>query len=116
MEKHITIAEAITDLLENRFTILNYRFGLDPLLGLIPGLGDALALIFSLYLVWIGIQMRLPGEKIEAMVRNILIDFFIGLIHFLGEVGDFVFKANSKNLKILRSHSPRIVEAGLVSA
>jgi hypothetical protein len=113
MEKHLAIAEAITNLLENRFKILNHRFGLDPVLGLIPGLGDVVSLVLSFYLIWIGIQLKLPTEHIDRMVRNILIDFVIGIIPFVGEVGDFVFKANTKNLRILKNHAPKVAEAAV---
>ena len=115
MEHHLKVAEAITFLLENRFTFLKYRFGLDPLLGLIPWVGDFLGLLFSLYLIWIGGQMKLPEEKIREMIRNVIADFFIGVIPFIGSVGDFFFKANSRNLKLLKDHA-RIREAVLVTA
>lgn len=115
MEHHIKAAETITFLLENRFTFLKYKFGLDPLLGLIPWLGDFVGLLFSLYLIWIAGQMKLPEEKIREMIRNIIADFLIGVVPFVGSVGDFFFKANSRNLKILKEHV-HIREAVVVSS
>jgi hypothetical protein len=116
MEQHLRVAEAITELLENRFSVLGYRFGLDPLLGFIPWLGDIVSLILSLYLIWIGIRMRLPEEKIQLMLRNLLFDFILGVIPFVGDIGDFFFKANSKNLHILKAHAPQVVEARIIPA
>lgn len=115
MEHHLVIAEAITNLLENRFSLLGLRFGLDPLLDFIPWAGDALAAFLSLYLVWIGLQIGLPQEKIKKMLRNILIDFIIGAVPFIGIIGDVFYRSNSRNLKILREHAPRFVEAKIVA-
>ncbi len=49
--------------------------------------------------------MRLPQEKILEMFTNIIMDFVIGLVPVLGDIGDFAFKANTKNLKILRNYA-----------
>lgn len=116
MHRHLQLATIITELLENRFNFLGLKFGLDPLLGLIPGIGDFIGLFLSLYLLWIGVRMNLPSEKISKMFSNIVFDFVLGLIPVVGDVGDFVFRANSKNLEILRSHmhSP-IVEGEIIS-
>jgi hypothetical protein len=115
MEHHLVLAESLTDLLDNRFTIFGFRFGLDPLLDLIPWAGDLLAAFLSLYLVWIGLQIGLPQERIHQMLRNILIDFLIGAVPFLGVIGDALYRANSRNMKILREYAPRIVEAKIIS-
>lgn len=115
MEHHLKVAEAITHLMENRFTFLNFKFGLDPLLNAIPWLGDFIALLISLYLIWIAGQMKLPQEKIREMIRNVLLDFAIGAVPILGTVGDFFFKANSKNLKILKEYV-QVKEAVVVAS
>ncbi len=106
MNSHLKIATKLTNLLENQFQIGKYKFGIDPILGLIPGGGDLITAILSFYIVWIGIQMRLPADKIAQMISNIVVDFFLGLIPLLGDVSDFVFKANTKNLKILHDFAP----------
>lgn len=109
MEKHLRAAEVLTKLLEKQFGIGRFRFGLDPLLGLLPGLGDVIALLISLYLVWIGIKMRIPDKHIARMVRNVMFDFLIGLIPFFGDLSDFVYKANSRNLKILHEYKDKVI-------
>ena len=116
MDRHLRLATIITELLENRFHFLGFKFGLDPLLGLIPGIGDVIGLFLSLYLLWIGMRMNLPSEKISKMFSNIVFDFVIGLIPVVGDVGDFVFHANTKNLQILKSHlNQPVVEGEIVS-
>jgi len=114
MNNHLRAAEALTNLLENQFKIMGFKFGLDPIIGLIPGLGDALGALIALYLVWIGIQMSLPAEKIVAMILNIVIDFVGGSLPIIGDVVDFAFKSNSKNLEILKKYSSSVIEGQIV--
>ncbi len=114
MEKHLKMARFITDLLENKFGIGKFKFGFDPLIGAIPGFGDIFTLGFSLYLVWIGIKMKIPQEKIVEMVRNVILDFLIGLFPFLGDLADVVYRANSKNMKILETYAHSVVEGEVI--
>lgn len=106
-KSHLRFASTLTNILENQFSILGFRFGLEPLLGLIPGLGDVLALLLSLYLIWVGIQMNLPGEKIGQMLFNVILDFIIGLVPIAGDIGDFAYRANHRNLMILEEFTER---------
>ena len=111
---HIKIARYLTYLLENRFQVFGFRFGLDPILGLAPWIGDLIGALLSLYIVWIGMKVGVPSEKLERMVRNIFYDFVIGLIPVVGSVGDFFFRSNSKNLDIILSHYNTVVEGDFV--
>ena len=91
-------------LLDSRFKIpnTNIRFGIDPLLGLIPGAGDWLAGVISLYFL---IQAAMHGGKASVLGRmfvNILLDVLIGSIPILGEVFDVYWKANERNAQILQ--------------
>lgn len=100
--------------MDEQFKIGGFSFGLDPLLDFIPGIGDVLAFLLSFYIVWIAKQAQVPEREIAVMIRNISIDFVIGLIPIVGYAGDFVFKANMRNLKILEKYlSPSgvIIEA-----
>lgn len=101
---HYKTAVFLTDLLEERFQAGKFKFGLDPVLGLIPGLGDIVTIVLASYLVWIAKELAVPEEKIGVMLRNITVDLVIGLVPFFGDIGDFVFKANSRNLAIIREH------------
>lgn len=104
MEKHLKSARLITHLFENKFTIFGYRFGIDPILGLIAGAGDAVTVLIGLYFIWIGIQMKIPGHRVTKMIWNIALDFILGSIPVLGDVFDFAYKAHAKNLAILEEH------------
>lgn len=104
MEQHIRTASFLAKLLDNKFQIFGFRFGLNVLLELIPELGDVLAAGLSFYLVWIAIQMKLPKEKIIQMIWNITINFILGIIPVIGELTYLFRKANLKNLKILQDH------------
>lgn len=106
INNHLAIAKDLTRILESQFRIGNLKFGLDPILGLIPGVGDLISLTLSFYIIWIAVQMRVPADKLTQMMGNITYDFFIGIIPIFGDIADFVFKANTKNLKILSEYAP----------
>lgn len=110
MESHLKLARTLTDLLENKFGVGKFRIGLDPILGLVPGIGDVITLGMSVYLVWIGIQLKLPQEKVIEMVGNVVVDFLIGLFPIVGDLTDVFYKANSKNMKIIEQFTSKVVE------
>ncbi len=105
MENHLRVASLIANLLDNSFSFFGKRFGLNGILGLVPGAGDIVTTGLSLYIVWIGVQMGLPLIKIAEMIKNVAINFFIGLLPVLGDAVDFFHKANLKNLQILKDHA-----------
>jgi hypothetical protein len=80
-----------------------WSFGLDPILDLIPGFGDALSTLISMAVVVRALQMRLPKSAIARMVVNIAIDSVVGAIPILGNAFDFAWKSNTMNLRIYRS-------------
>ncbi len=99
--KHLAVARGITKLLDTGFSIWKFKFGLDPILGLIPGLGDIFPSLLSFYIVFVALLHKIHPLKIAHMVFNILIDLTIGSIPILGDILDFVIKPNIKNLSIL---------------
>ena len=101
---HLQVARALVKLLENQFQIWKFKFGLDPLLGIFPGAGDALAAILSLYIVFVAVLHKLPFIKILRMIINIILDFLIGSVPILGDFFDFFINPNSKNMRILEEH------------
>jgi len=80
-------------------------FGLDPILGLIPGLGDVASPVFSLFFVWHGLRLGVPKVVLARMVLNVLIDVGVGVIPFIGDIFDFGWKANAWNLALLERHA-----------
>lgn len=104
MDSHIRLASFLTKLLDTKFNIFGFRFGLDPIIGLIPVIGDMIGLLLSLYVVWIAMQLQLPNRHIVRMLVNVLADYLIGLIPVIGDLFDIGFKANTRNFKILEDH------------
>ncbi len=98
MKNHFSVARSLTHLLDEQFKIGRFSIGVDPLLDFIPGIGPFLGLILSLYIIWIAKQVRATEKEIGVMITNVVFDFILGLIPFLGFVGDAMFKANKKNL------------------
>jgi len=81
------------------------RIGLDPILGaVLPELGDALTAVLSLSLVTVAFRQRVPHWVLARMLINIAIDAIFGAIPFVGDVFDFAFKANEKNLALIERH------------
>ena len=104
MVSHIKTADFLANFLDNKFSLFGKRFGFNGILGLIPWVGDLLSLILSLYILWVGMELRLPVVKIIDMSRNILINFAIGLIPIAGDYIDFFHKANLENMRIIKEH------------
>ena len=114
MENHLKVASFVANLLDNKYHFLGLRFGMNGVLGLIPGIGDVITGLLSLYLVWIGIKMRIPLSALSEMLSNVISNFLIGLIPVVGDFVDFFHKGNLKNLKILKEYAERAVVEGEV--
>ena len=95
------------NLLDARFVIpgTRIRFGIDPILALVPGLGDLASPIFAVALIAQGVYQGVPKVVVLRMVGNALIDAFIGAIPLAGVVGDIFWRANLRNLALLVRHS-----------
>lgn len=104
MHNHFRFAKTLAHLLDEQFKIGGFSFGIDPLLDFIPGIGDVFALLLSLYIIWIAKQANVPSKEIAVMVRNVTIDFVLGLIPIIGYAGDFIYKANMRNIRILEKY------------
>ncbi len=113
MDSHLKTARFLTHLLENNFRIGKFSLGFDPIIGAIPYFGDVFTMAISFYLVWIGIHLKLPQEKIIEMVGNVLVDFFLGIIPVVGDFADVAYRANTKNLKILETYTS-VIEGEMV--
>jgi hypothetical protein len=87
-----------------RVPFTGFRFGLSPLIGLIPGIGDFAGLILSLYVLYEARRIGAPGKIQRKMIRIMLIEFFGGLIPVFGDAFDAVYKANTRNTELLRNY------------
>ena len=83
------------------------RIGLDAALGLIPGVGDYVAAIFSSFIVVGAVRHRVPPLKILRMLWNICLDLLVGLVPVAGDLFDLVFKQNVGNVDLLVKHRNR---------
>lgn len=82
------------------------RFGLDPVIGFFfPVAGDAIGAIISAYIVIVSVRYGLPKVVIARMVFNIAADFVVGSVPFLGDAADFVWKVNTRNLRLLNKYA-----------
>lgn len=93
-------------LMDSQFKIpgTTITFGLDPLIGLIPGLGDLIDYLISAFLLIAMVRNGAEGKVVARMILNITIDGIVGLIPVLGRLFDFFYKANRKNLVIATEH------------
>jgi hypothetical protein len=80
------------------------KFGIDPLLGLIPGGGDTVSLLISGYIVIEAALMGLPRNLLMQMALNLVLDTILGTVPVAGDLFDLAYKANVQNLEILESH------------
>lgn len=81
-----------------------YRIGLDGIVGLIPGIGDALGLAASSYIIVRARRFGVPRVVLARMVGNVLLEFAIGTIPLIGDLFDFAFKANRRNLRLMEQY------------
>jgi hypothetical protein len=98
--------ERLARLLDSQFRVpgTRLRFGVEPLLGLVPGLGDAAGLVLSSAVIVQAVQLGARGATVARMVLNVAIDAVFGSIPLLGSVFDFAFKANTRNVALLQRH------------
>ena len=98
--------EAAEKLLEHGFKIpgVRYEFGLDAIVGLIPVVGDVIGAAFGAYLVWEAKNLGMPKWKLWRMSGNVAFDTAIGFVPVAGDALDFLFRSNSRNLKIVKRH------------
>ncbi|GFD69242.1 DUF4112 domain-containing protein [Alteromonas sp. KUL106] len=96
-------AQKLANLLDTavKLPFIPIRIGLDSIVGLIPGAGDALMLFVSLRIVWLGKSLGMPKALVAQMVKNSAIDFGLGFIPFIGDIVDIFYKANQKNVRIM---------------
>jgi len=94
------VIEAVAHVMDGLIPIGRWRFGLDSVLGLVPGLGDVIGAAIGMIIVLRAVQAGIPRVAIARMMTNIAIDCLIGAIPLLGDAFDFVFKSNRKNMQI----------------
>ena len=98
--------EAMEMLLERMFTIpgTNRKIGLDVMLDLVPVVGSLTGAALGTYMLWEARNLGMSKWSMTRMGGNVGVDFLLGLIPWIGAVPDFLFRSNSRNLRIIRRH------------
>jgi hypothetical protein len=98
--------ETLASLLDTAFVVpgTKIRFGLDALIGLVPGIGDLVTTVTSLYIVHEAYQLGAPKHLLVRMLGNVALDGFVGTVPLVGDVFDTLWRANRRNVALLRNH------------
>lgn len=96
--------ERLSWVLDRSIPIGRWRIGLDPILGVLPGFGDWIGALLSLYVLYEGARLGVRGGVLVRMTWNILVETMVGAVPVLGDVFDFVWQANTRNMALIRRH------------
>ena len=97
----------VAELLDSAFVLpgTTYRIGLDPIIGLVPWVGDLVSPLFTVVLLWQARDVRVPKVVLTRMILNAAVDGIIGAIPFAGDLFDFGWKSNLRNMALLERHA-----------
>lgn len=106
LDERLRWVERTSRLMDNQFRLpgTSFRFGLDPIINFVPILGDLSGFLISAALVLTMAQHGASRKVVILMVLNVLLDAAIGAIPLIGWIFDFTFKANTRNINLLRKH------------
>ena len=98
----------LADLLDSRWRIPGtpWRFGLDAVVGIVPGAGDLVAGVAGAYILHAAWRAGVPKTVLARMIGNIALDTTVGSIPILGGIFDIAFKSNQRNLRLYARHAP----------
>jgi hypothetical protein len=104
--ERIARLDALASLLDTAFLVpgTNIRFGVDALIGLVPGIGDAITTLMSLYIVQEARALGAPRHLVARMLVNVALDGVIGAVPLLGDAFDVMWRANRRNMALLQRH------------
>jgi hypothetical protein len=107
--ERIARIDRLATLLDTRFVIpfTKFRFGADSLIGLAPGLGDVVTTALALYIVYEAHRLGAPKAVLARMLGNVAVDGLVGAVPVAGDVFDVLWRANRRNVRILREHLER---------
>lgn len=115
LSSHVSFARRLTQLMDIQYRILGVRFGIDPLLDIIPGFGNIISTGTSLYLFWLAYKIGVPANVYMRMLWNVFLDYLLGVVPFLGILFDAFFRANIKNFTMLEKYfDPDIIEGEII--
>jgi hypothetical protein len=113
-QERIARVDALATLLDTAFVIpgTQIRFGLDALIGLVPGIGDAITTVMSLFIVNEARALGAPALLIARMLANVAFDGVVGAVPLVGDAFDVAFRANRRNMALLRAHLDKVEGRG----
>jgi hypothetical protein len=106
-QRRLTVLRHFSRLLDSAYEVpgTTYRFGLDPIVGLVPGIGDLISPLFTIALLWQGRDLNVPRIVQARMLFNVAIDTTLGIVPIVGDLFDFAWKANDMNMALLERHA-----------
>jgi len=106
-EQRLELFRRVSRLLDSAMTVpgTSIRVGLDPILGLFPGLGDLVSPIFTMGILWQARELGVPRVVQLRMILNVAIDTIIGVVPLIGDVFDVAWRANDRNMALLDRHA-----------
>lgn len=106
IEAAVARIEAVARLMDDLFVIpgTKVRVGLDSVVGLVPVVGDLIGKVISSYLIWEARRLGVSRLTMARMIGNSTLDAIVGIIPFAGDAFDVAFRANLKNLALLKRH------------
>lgn len=104
----------LSKLLDNSIPIpgTGWKIGFDPIVGLIPGIGDLIGALLSGYIVLEAARAEVPTLTLARMILNVGVDTLLGAVPALGDVFDAAWKSNTKNVALLERHLARGTQTG----
>jgi len=104
--ERIARLDVLASLLDTAFIVpgTNIRFGVDALIGLVPGIGDVVTTLMSLYIVQEARALGAPRHLIARMLVNVALDGVVGAVPLLGDAFDVMWRANRRNVALLHAH------------
>ena len=103
-DPRLKTVKRISKLMDEEFSIGGFKFGLDPILNLIPIAGDAGTYIVSIGLILTMLKHGVSGKVAMKMIGNATLDAVVGAIPIIGWIFDFAYKANTRNTKLLAEY------------
>jgi hypothetical protein len=106
-QARIAALKRVSQLLDSAFEVpgTGFRIGLDPIVGLVPGLGDLVSPMFAILVLWQSRDLGLPRIVQLRMLFNVAIDAIAGAVPVVGDAFDFAWKANDMNMALLERHA-----------
>lgn len=101
--------ELLANVFDTAFIVpgTNVRFGVEAVLRLVPGIGDAAASVLSCYLLYEAYRLGVPRLLLARMIGNVLLEGAVGTVPVVGDAFDVMFRANRRNVALLRQHFAR---------